>query len=165
MATDEQINDAIQGYLTELVETAYPNMDGLLIAAEAGWKMLREENAALRGQVAMLRDASQAFLTAWGTIHEHPDWVDPSVMRYSPIAVGIPVEVALQARTALATDPVVRLSGSNKSHGEGVIEAARAIVGRMPQRPSPHGPRPAVMDESAPFAALWDAVQALDAPT
>jgi hypothetical protein len=62
-------------------------------------------------------------------------------------------------------DPVVPHSGTNKSHGEGaVIEAARAIVGQMPQRPSPHGPRPAVMDESAPFAALWDAVQALDAP-
>jgi hypothetical protein len=90
-----------------------------------------------------------------------PDYTDAALMILQRANERYPY----RTRNQVATDPVVRLSGSNKSHGGGaVVQAAREIVGRMPQRPSPHGPRPAVMDESAPFAALWDAVQALDAP-
>jgi hypothetical protein len=138
---------------------------GVVVAWDEGLMTKEEMDSALahldalRGQVAMLREALAPFtnlIVTYGVDHEYKTF---------EIRIG-DIRAAQHAvlSSLAATDPVVRLSGTNKSHGEGVIEAARAIVGRFPQRPSPHGPRPAVMDESAVFTALWDAVQALDAP-
>jgi hypothetical protein len=113
-----------QGDPREIIENALWTAEGEAAIEEyevrtaLRWLDGREtEVAALRGQVAMLREALDETLHAYlCTVrhHERDDyWPHPG-----DLSAG--AEIVFGARVLLdATDPVVRENGSNKSHGGG----------------------------------------------